>query len=126
MILPILAVTATVQTLVTDKDDYRPGETVYFVGTGFQPGENVAIALQVENYTDTQLDYAIGGVPVDSMGEFTATWIVAAEASDTLITATAIGLQSKRVAWIRFLDGTGVDFSSGRKLGVGCGVVRTR
>lgn len=49
-------------------------------GTPRRSIRTVALALKVENYTDTALDYAFGGSVVDVMDEFTAMWIVPHEA----------------------------------------------
>jgi hypothetical protein len=43
--------TARHATLISDKPDYHPGETVKLTGTGWQPGEKVAIVMVVDPLT---------------------------------------------------------------------------
>ena len=108
VLLPLLFAlvgNATAQTIVTDKDDYLPGETTYFAGAGFQPGESIGLTLRVETATDEAIDYAIGGITVVATGDFTAAWLVPQEALNSTITATAVGLSSKRIAETVFTDG---------------------
>ncbi|MFT5291958.1 MAG: hypothetical protein ACI82F_004043 [Planctomycetota bacterium] len=93
------------QTLVTDKSDYLPGEITYFAATGFAPGEDISMSLKVVSQDHSAIDYALGGLSADSNGEFTAAWVVPPEALNTVITSTAIGMSSRRVARVVFYDG---------------------
>jgi hypothetical protein len=104
LLLLASATTAQAATLVSDKDDYVPGETAYLLGAGFEPGEAVAITLAVHTCDGTILDYAVGGIIADTEGSLTATWLVPQEAADTWIEATAMGLQSSLVAVATFTD----------------------
>src|SRR5438477_12578225 len=50
------AVAANAAWVLTDKDDYAPGETVYIAGAGFCPGETVSLrVLHVGGAADDDL-----------------------------------------------------------------------
>ena len=55
-------------TVKTNKDDYAPGEPVVITGSGFQPGETVAIKISED--ADTHYDFNYQAV-ADQFGRFT-------------------------------------------------------
>ena len=64
-------------TVITDKQDYSPGQTAYIAGAGFHPNET--ITLHVEHMDDTEAGGA-GHEPwtvtTDANGEFHSQWFV--------------------------------------------------
>jgi hypothetical protein len=102
------ALPASAQTLVSDAEDYIPGQTAWLAGADFQPGEVIGLSLRVETSSDAVIDYAVGGVEADSLGGFLAAWLVPVEALNSQITATAIGMSSGRLAVAHFTDSHGV------------------
>jgi sugar lactone lactonase YvrE len=78
MLLPLLAMRAHAQTYVTtDKPDYRPGETVYMAGTGWEPGETVTLTITTEPVSQDPLILHAAAV---GSGDFTNSEFVVPEA----------------------------------------------
>jgi hypothetical protein len=100
--LPPPTPTLAVGTLVTDKSDYQPGQTVRVTGAGFQPGETVQLTLHREPETapDTVFS-AVAGAD----GMFTdASYVVQPGDYGVTFTLTAAGLTSGITAQTTFTD----------------------
>lgn len=104
-----LAVSAPAQegpTLVSDKEDYMPGEIAVLTGAGFQPFEVVDISLSID---DPEIglhvaDYTWSIEQADADGGFETYFEVPWEAAGMTLTATAIGCSSGLVASATFTD----------------------
>src|SRR5262245_42544052 len=57
--LSLSSATSNGATFTTDKDDYSPGETVNLTGTGWQPGDALAIHLTVDPQTHDPVDWSV-------------------------------------------------------------------
>jgi hypothetical protein len=93
-------------TLLTDRDDYLPGDTVILVGYGFQPGETVDISIAIDDDANNVHigDYDWMVELADDTGDFTTFWTVPLEAYGMTLRATALGLSSSAVATTIFHD----------------------
>jgi hypothetical protein len=94
-----------VPTVVTDKDDYMPGETVYITGAGFWPGEPVDLSIAVEGEDGTwvpDVDWTIEFA--DENGGFETTYVVPEHWADRTLRLTAMGYSSGLVATTTFRD----------------------
>ena len=90
-------------TLVSDKDDYIPGQTVVLSGTGWEPGETVEIVLVEEPLTHEN-DILISVADAD--GNFiNDDFVVSEHELGVTFTATATGLTSGLTASTVFTDG---------------------
>ena len=86
-------------TLKTDKTDYLPGETVNIIGTGWVPGQPVALQI-VES--DNAEQWTASATP-DTAGNFSNSgFVIQAEDIGVLFTLTAT--QGTRSAWTQFTD----------------------
>jgi hypothetical protein len=76
--------------VVTDKPDYKPGETVTFSGRGFQPGENVGLVVR-QNYPGGAPDRAFSAL-ADASGAFVSSeFVVGEQDRNTTMVVTAGG-----------------------------------
>jgi hypothetical protein len=94
-----------VPTVVTDKDDYMPGEMVYITGAGFWPGEPVDLSIAVEGEDGTwvpDVDWTIEFA--DENGGFETTYVVPEHWADRTLRLTAMGYSSGLVATTTFRD----------------------
>jgi Cys-rich repeat protein len=113
-------------TIQTDKQDYRPGETVLITGSGWEPGE--LVTLEVEHADETPG----GGEGHDSWtvtavgGSFSTSWYVHPDDSlNSTFLLTAVGT-SGQTASVTFTDRLGLDLDQCQNgtlanLGVPCG-----
>jgi hypothetical protein len=86
-------------TIMTDKDDYYPGETVFITGSGWQPGETVSLLLQEwENIHSDRVFEPIA----EADGTFTASFLVEDHHLGVRFYLTGLGAGSK--AQITFTD----------------------
>ncbi len=101
-------------TLTSDKTDYVVGETAILTGTGFWPGEAVDVSLAITDLVTGEhvADMAWTVAVTDADGAFVTELVIPPEAELTLLTVTALGLQSALVASTTFTDG--VSFHSVR------------
>src|SRR6185295_7733214 len=93
-------------TLQTDKPDYYPGETAVLSGSGFTPGEEIAIQVRHHDATpDSGEAHASWSVNADENGSFTTDWVVCGDdcLGSTLL-ATADGQTSGLHAEVVFTD----------------------
>ena len=100
-------------TLVTDKDDYRPGATAIITGDGFQGNETVQLqVVHADGTPDTGEDHEPWQVTATN-GHFVTTWSVCTDdCVGSLLQVTAIGLSSSLTAQAFFTDANvGIDFS---------------
>jgi hypothetical protein len=89
-------------TISTDKDDYAPGDTVWFTGTGWTPGDSLDIVL-----TDDTQDYHAWAVGIAGDGTFRdSTYVV--DTGDLgvafTLTATSRG-NAEQTLTVNFTDG---------------------
>src|SRR5687768_17602244 len=80
---------ASAQTLVSDKDDYAPGEVAVLTGSGFQAGETVNLSISIdEPATGLHVaDYQWAELTTAD-GTLTTEYIVPPEAAWMTLTAT--------------------------------------
>jgi uncharacterized repeat protein (TIGR01451 family) len=102
-------------TVLTDKPDYSPGETVNITATGFQPGESVGFQLVDVNDSAVFSSWRVrdgGAEDLDGVvnGQIKTTWLVSADAAGDTLHLTATGLGSGIFAATSFTDAAG-DFS---------------
>jgi hypothetical protein len=101
----VLSVAAFAQaTLTTDKEDYAPGEVVTLTGAGFAPNEPVDISIAVDSEGQWIPDVAWTLDFADESGGFCVEYIVPQSWADKSLRATAMGLESGRVATALFTD----------------------
>jgi len=103
-------------TLVSDKEDYAPGEIAILTGAGFEPFEAVDISLSVDD-PETGLhiaDYDWTVEQADEFGGFVTWFEVPYEAVGMVLTATAMGYSSALVATATFTDHGSVSVSEAR------------
>jgi hypothetical protein len=99
------AATTSGPTLTTDKQDYMPGDTVTFSGTGFAPNDTVVITLH-EDPAWIDPDRTVTAV-ADASGSFTNhTFVVDQHDFGVTFTATAVGSPSGLTAQHTFTDGS--------------------
>ncbi len=104
--VPSAIITATV---MTDRQDYHPGEVVNISGTGFEPGETISLRV-VHAYGDGDDDTSPAHQPwyvsADLNGDFQSTWLVPADEDEAGATLrlTATGLTSGLQAVTIFTD----------------------
>jgi uncharacterized repeat protein (TIGR02543 family) len=93
--------TARHATLISDKADYHPGETVKLTGTGWQPGEKVAIVMVVDPLTHGAITL---NAVADDAGKLTNSLYVV-QRSDINVTFTVIARGDKgSIARTTFTD----------------------
>ncbi len=106
LLLAMPAVAQEGAVLVSDKDDYAPGEVAILAGSGFLPGEAIDLSIAINDPVSGVLigDYDWAEFSADGEGSFVATYTVPPEAADMVLVATAMGLESGLVATARFTD----------------------
>lgn len=100
--------------LVSDKDDYAPGEISWLGGWNFQPGESIYLTIFID---DPEMGVHVNNYDwtyeqADEQGTFLTSFGVPAEAAWMTLTATAKGLTSGRTATAVFTDAPPVVVSS--------------
>src|SRR5262249_39952160 len=100
-------------TLVTDKDDYRPGSTAIITGDGFQANETVQLQVLHADGTPSTGEAHEPWQVTATNGHFVTTWSVCTDdCVGSLLRVTAVGLSSSISAEAFFTDGNvGIDFS---------------
>ena len=101
------AINAFAQTLASDLPDYPPGTIATLTGTGFEPGEEVHMAVH-------RLDEGLGAVErdwawtslADENGAFVTEWYVCDQCGGASLQATATGASSGAFAECFFTDAT--------------------
>jgi hypothetical protein len=89
--------------ITTDKDDYAPGDTVWFTGAGWQAGDTLDIVLVDEPLTHPPHTW---WVPVDETGGFRdSTYVVDAGDLGVAFTLTATGRATGESLTVTFTDG---------------------
>ena len=90
--------------ITTDKDDYAPGDTVWFTGAGWQAGDTLDIVLEDEPATH---EPHMWWVPVDGSGGFRdSTYVVDVGDLGVTFTLTATSRATGRSLTVQFTDGT--------------------
>lgn len=91
--------------VVTDKSDYAPGETVQITGSGFQPGETVQLqVLRIDVDENSGPEHDPWQVSADANGSFQATWVVTSDEVGATLQLTAAGQSSGLSATAQFTD----------------------
>lgn len=93
--------------VITDKEDYIPGEIAWITGGGFWPGEPVDLSISIDDpVTGAHVaDYAWTITLADGSSEVHAWYEVPDEAHGMVLTLTAMGYLSKHIAATKFTDG---------------------
>jgi hypothetical protein len=90
--------------ITTDKDDYAPGDTVHFTGTGWNPGDALDIALVDDAVTQETHTWSVS---VGEDGTFhDSTYIVDTEDVGVTFTLTATDAITGQSLTVTFTDGT--------------------
>jgi len=99
--------------VVSDKDDYSPGETAMFSAAGFQPGEmlDFSVAISDEN-GEWVPDIAWADVPADASGGAEVDYVVPQTWANKTLQLTVMGLSSQGVATTTFTDAPKPDTTS--------------
>lgn len=105
-LLILVATTASAQSVITDKLDYAPGETVYITGSHFQPYEDILLTIvHIEpNMPEEWHPHESATVAADSLGNFEGTWYVNDVELNTTLELTAEGITSGLIAVTTFTD----------------------
>src|SRR6476661_6823645 len=94
-------------TVITDKPDYAPRSNAVFTGSGFQPGETVALRVKnlfrACNTVTADSSYLPWTVVADASGGFVTNWTVCDCAGDSL-RLRAVGQTSHDTAYAYFSD----------------------
>jgi hypothetical protein len=89
--------------IVTDQDDYAPGDTVWFAGAGWSAGDTLDIELVDDPLTHPPHTW---WVPVEGNGTFRdSTYVVDAGDVGVTFTLTAVSRATGRSLTVRFTDG---------------------
>ena len=102
-----LCVTAQAQgpVVVSDKDDYAPGETAMFQAAGFQPNELLDFSVSVRGDDNTWVpDIAWADVPADGSGAAEVDYIVPEAWMNKSLQLTVMDLTSGLIAQTTFTD----------------------
>ncbi|HEY3103813.1 MAG TPA: kelch repeat-containing protein, partial [Pyrinomonadaceae bacterium] len=94
----------------TDKLDYKPGQTVYVTGRGFEAGETVRIKVHEDPHTPLERGM---DVVADDAGNFVGEYVVQDYDLDMKFLVGARGLTSGRTAQTTFTDASFVASVSG-------------
>src|SRR6476661_1122146 len=98
---------AQTATVTTDKPDYAPRSNAVFTGTGFQPGETVALRVKnlfrACNTVTADSSYLPWTVVADASGGFVTNWTVCDCNGDSL-RLRAVGQTSRDTAYAYFSD----------------------
>ena len=94
------------QTLLSDKEDYYPGELATFTGSGFSPNELIdLVVLHHDETPNSGENHNHWEVQTDENGSFITTWIVCTDdCLGSTLKAYATGLSSHLQAWVEFTD----------------------
>jgi hypothetical protein len=91
--------------VVSDKDDYSPGETALFQATGFQSGELLDFSVAVADEDGTWIpDIAWADVPADGSGNAEVDYVVPETWANKSLQLTVMGLSSGLMATTTFTD----------------------
>jgi hypothetical protein len=91
--------------VVSDKDDYAPGENALFQAAGFQPGELLDFSIAISGEDGTWLpDIAWADVPADASGGAEVDYIVPQTWANKTLQLTVMGLTSGLMATTTFTD----------------------
>ena len=90
--------------ITTDKDDYQPGDTVWFTGAGWPANDTLDILLEDEPATHEPHTWTI---PVGEDGTFRdSTYVVDVNDIGVMFTLTATSRSTDRWLTVQFTDGT--------------------
>jgi hypothetical protein len=93
---------APIATVITDREDYPPGDTVVVTGSGWEPGETVRMLLHEDPAVHN--DRTLTAV-ADSAGNiFNNSFVLAEDDLGVRFVLTAVGLTSGRTAQATFTD----------------------
>ena len=101
--------------VVSDKDDYSPGETALFQAAGFQPNELLDFSIAVQGDDGTWApDIAWADVPADASGGAEVDYVVPETWLNKTLQLTVMGLTSGLIAQTTFTDASAanVNFAS--------------
>lgn len=101
------SVTAQAQgpVVVSDKDDYHPGEIALFSATGFQPNELLDFSVAISDDNGGWIpDIAWTAVPADAFGGAEVDYVVPQTWLDKTLQLTVMGLTSGLMAQTTFTD----------------------
>jgi hypothetical protein len=100
--------------VVSDKDDYSPGETAMFTAAGFQPGETLDFSIAVQDDQGLWLpDIAWADVPADASGSAEVDYVVPETWWGKTLQLSVMGLSSGLMATTTFTDGnSNVNFNT--------------
>ncbi|HJU65658.1 MAG TPA: hypothetical protein VJ596_08265 [Gemmatimonadaceae bacterium] len=90
--------------ITTDKDDYQPGDTVWFTGAGWAPGDTLDILLEDDPTTHPPHTWAIGVGPDGTFRD--STYVVDIGDLGVTFTLTATSRRSGQILKVNFTDGT--------------------
>jgi len=91
--------------VVSDKDDYSPGETAMFSAAGFQPGELLDFSVAISDDQGGWIpDIAWADIPADASGGSEVDYVVPQTWADKTLQLTVMGLSSGLIAQTTFTD----------------------
>src|SRR5215469_15463178 len=91
--------------VVSDKDDYSPGETALFQTIGFQPGELLDFSVAVGGDDGTWVpDIAWTDIPADNSGGAEVDYVVPESWANKTLQLTVMGLTTGLTATTTFTD----------------------
>ncbi|MDB5288946.1 MAG: type sorting protein, partial [Phycisphaerales bacterium] len=103
----VYVVPAAPASVVTDRQDYRPGQIATITGTGFGAGEKVRLqVLHIDGTPNTAPEHRPWTVRAGKDGSFTTTYTVGQDDLNTTMRLTAVGLSTHRQASEIFTDGS--------------------
>ncbi|MGN6164558.1 MAG: beta strand repeat-containing protein, partial [Flavisolibacter sp.] len=108
-------------TVTSDKPDYAPRSNAVFTGSGFLPGETVALKVRNISHACNTIapdsSYTPWSVVADASGGFVTNWTVCDCNGDSL-KLRAVGQSSHDTAYVYFSDATGLsNLSIGSQVG---------
>jgi hypothetical protein len=93
--------------VVSDKDDYGPGETALFSASGFLPNELLDFSIAVSDDNGGWIpDIAWADIPADASGSAEVEYVVPEAWLDKTLQLTVMGLESGLMATTTFTDAT--------------------
>ncbi len=99
--LSVSAVTAAEATVTTNRTDYAPGATVVITGSGWQPGEVVALRI---DESDNDAPWQASVIADDSGSIYNADFVIQTHDLGVSFTLTALGSFSGQTAQTTFTD----------------------
>ncbi len=95
--------------IYSDAEDYAPGEIALITGIGFWPHELVDVSIAIDDPLTGEhvADYEFTAIETDASGGFVLAYEIPEEALNTLLTVTAMGMDSQLVATTSFTDNHG-------------------